>query len=124
VRSKSILILAAAMLCAISMFGQPAIAAAKGVPAKQVQRSQHGGDAMVKALNLNKNQVAKLRRINQGAQKQIMALKVDKKLSQAQKSAKMRSIIMAVNQKSMAVLTPAQVAKLKQLRTAQKCKQR
>lgn len=117
-RSKYTLILVAAMLAAISMFGQASAAvASKSTPAKQVQRS-HGGDAaVVKALNLTKDQMAKLQRINQDAQKQVMALRADKKLSQAQQSAKMRSVMSAVSQKSMAVLTPAQVAKLKQMRS-------
>jgi Spy/CpxP family protein refolding chaperone len=115
VRSKFILILAAVMLCAISMLGQPAAVAAKGAPVKQVRRS---GDADVaKVLNLTKAQIAKLDRLKADTMKQVQAVNVDKRLSQDQKKTRSQGIIVSFQKKFMAVLTPAQVAKLKQIQS-------
>ena len=115
-KRKYILILTAAMLGAISVFGQPSAVASTSKPTKQVQRAGNGDARGMQALKLTKEQVAKLDRLKQDAGKQMAAVSGDKRLSQDQKKVKMQRIMISAQKKFMAMLTPEQVKKLSQMK--------
>lgn len=77
-------------------------------------------DKLTKALNLTPDQVIKIQAIHQNARAQRQAVVADKSLAPEAKKAKLMEIFKATHEQVIAVLTPEQRAKFKELRDARK----
>ncbi len=83
---------------------------------KMGKREGRGMDRMAKQLNLTDQQKDQIKSLRDETHQQVVAACQDKSLSQQQKADKVRDIRKSQHEKMMAVLTPEQQEKFKQMR--------
>jgi Spy/CpxP family protein refolding chaperone len=90
-------------------------AAQAPAPGGQHAMTARGGARMFQGLNLSEDQRAKVQTILQGERSQIQALRSNTSLSEEQKKQQARELRQANHQQLLAILTPEQQAKMKQV---------
>ncbi len=105
-------ILIAGLALATTMWAQ---AGSTPVPAERAKHAR-GPERMFQALNLTDDQKAKVQTILQGERSQIQALRNNTSLTDEQKKQQIRELRKNDHQQLLAVLTPEQQAKMKELR--------
>ncbi len=106
------------VLAALSL-GLAAATASPPVFAQFAPAHAHGGGKMKKmadALGLTDAQKAQIKPILQGARQQAQALKANTTLTPEARKAQMKELARSTRQQVMAILTPAQRAKMKAMK--------
>jgi Spy/CpxP family protein refolding chaperone len=89
--------------------------------AAPTQTGHHLGDGhLIKELGLSKDQLKEIKSIKRGVKAQVENIKNDTTLSAADKKTKLQALRKETRQQVLAILTPDQIAKLKQLRQARR----
>jgi len=92
--------------------------------AKTAIAGAHRGNGMAKQLGLSKDQKSQLKPIRKEAKAQIKAIKADTTLSKSERKARIKAVRADAMSKTNAVLSPAQQAKLAQIRAEKKAARR
>ncbi len=110
---------AALALSAIALIGQPVLAQKPGnaVKAGKGERREHEGrlEKILSQLNLSDAQKAQIKPILMEHHKQAKAIHEDTKLTADQKKDKLKELGKDAHEKILAILTPEQKEKLKEL---------
>ena len=115
--NKTMLTAVAASALAVMLAG-PAVFAESTTPASTTTTAAgpHKGMKLIKELGLSKDQLKQIKSIRSTAKSQIATIKADTTLSDADKKAKIKEVHKDSMKQIQAILTPDQLAKLKQLR--------
>lgn len=111
-----------ASLAALSLAVSVAVSPASAQFAPRAAHAQGGGKLrkIANELGLSDAQKAQLRPLYQSAHQQAQAIKADTTLTTDARKAKLKELARATRQQMLAILTPAQREKLKDIRQAHK----
>lgn len=124
-KRKSIIISAAIMLGAVSIFGQSMMAApSTDASAKCAQKAYAHKMQFGKVLNLTDDQKAKIKSKTTDAKARALSVRNDKNLTPDQQKSKLMEIRKSTRQQIMQVLTPEQRQKLTSLKSRDGGRQR